>query len=223
MNSKRYYPTRPQKKLLTRYGLTKLFRMMKVLNGIQNWMCPKLFSLWMSQLICFFSCFCHWWCWRECVLKPGLNYLSKELFFSIFGSIQEPYEATGLFIVVFVWFLSFISNELRQFHLAWKNKNIRQAYLTTTISGNIVDILSYLFFLIAFILHLTSYSVHATDYPQRPLVIHPLSDQDDFILYCPFILPTYLVIAQAFFHNFNIWCYSSKLYFLYQCSAILKT
>ena len=106
-----------------------------------------------------------------------------------------------------------MSNELRQLHLAWKNKNVRQTYLTTSISGNIVDILSYLFFLIAFILHFASYSVHATDYPQGPLVIHPQLNEDDFILYCPFILPKYLVIAQACFHNFNILCYSYVILF----------
>ena len=112
-------------------------------------------------------------------------------------------------IILFVWFLSLISNELRQLYLAWKNKNVRQTYLTTSISGNIVDILSYLFFLIAFILHFASYSVHATDYPQGPLVIHPQLNEDDFSLYCPFILPNFLVIAQACFHNLNILCYCS--------------
>ena len=111
-----------------------------------------------------------------------------------------------------------MSNELRQLHLAWKNKNVRQTYLTTSISGNIVDILSYLFFLIAFILHFASYSVHATDYPQGPLVIHPQLNEDDFILYCPFILPKYLVIAQACCHNFNILCYSS--YDIFHINAV---
>ena len=54
-------------------------------------------------------------------------------------------------------------------------------------------------------------------------MIYPQLNEDDFILYCPFILPKYLVIAQACFHNFNILCYSTKRYFLYQCSSILKT
>ena len=45
-------------------------------------------------------------------------------------------------------------------------------------------------------------------------MIHPQLNEDDFSLYCPFILPKYLVIAQACFHNFNILCYSSNQYLL---------
>ena len=113
----------------------------------------------------------------------------------------EPFEATLLFIVVSLWFLSLVSNELRQFFLAKKNKDARESYFTTTISGNMVDLMSYLLFFIGFILHLISIYVYGDNYPQGPLVIIPEFNDDDFNLYCPFHLPTCLVITQAYFQN----------------------
>ena len=122
----------------------------------------------------------------------------------------EPFEATGLFIVVLLWFLSLVSNELRQFFLAKKNKDAWKSYFTTTISGNMVDLMSYLLFLIGFILHLISINVYGDDYPEGPLVIIPQLNDDHFSLYCPFKLPMYLVIAQAYFQNLFT-MYNSKL------------
>ena len=142
-------------------------------------------------------------------VKARAQLIIKRTIFAIFGSNHEPCQATGLFIVLFVWFLSLISNEFRQLYLAWKNINVRQTYLTTTISGNIVDILSYLLFLIAFILHFASFHLHGNDYPQGSLVINPQLNENDFIIYCPFILPKYLVFAQAGFHILSILCDSS--------------
>ena len=117
------------------------------------------------------------------------------------SSNQEPSKATGLFICVSFWFLSLVSNELRQYLLAKKNNDVLESFFTTTISGNMVDLMSYVLFLIAFIFHLVSFNVDGDDYPQGPLVITPQLDENDFILYCPFYLPKYLVIAQACFHN----------------------
>ena len=67
-----------------------------------------------------------------------------------------------------------------------------------------VDLLSYLLFLIAFILHFASFYLHGNDLPQGSLMIFPQFNENDFIIYCPFTLPKYLVIAQADFHNFSI-------------------
>ena len=112
-----------------------------------------------------------------------------------------------MFLLVILWFSSLISNEFRQFILAKKNNDVKDSYLTTTISGNTVDIMSLLFIFIGFILHGASFYVYEDEYPLGsainestvPLIIHPQFDVDQFIAYCPFYLPKYLVYAQACF------------------------
>ena len=117
---------------------------------------------------------------------------------------QEPFIASALFVVIFAWFLALSSNELRQFILAKRNNDVRRSYLTTTISGNIVDIMSLLFIFIGLILHGASIYVYRDSYPSGPLVIYPQFNNDQFILYCPLYLKRYMVISQESFHVFSI-------------------
>ena len=117
---------------------------------------------------------------------------------------QEPFLASALFVVIFAWFLALSSNELRQFILAKRNNDVRESYLTTTISGNIVDIMSLLFIFIGLILHGASIYVYRDSYPPGPLVIYPQFNADQFILYCPLYLKRYMVISQESFHIFSI-------------------
>ena len=105
--------------------------------------------------------------------------------------------------MVFSWFLSLMSNEFRQFLLAAKNKDVKDSFFTTTIAGNMVDLMSYLLFLIGFILHIASFYVYGDDYPQGPSVINPQFDDSEFSVYCPFYLPKLLVSAQECFHNIS--------------------
>ena len=107
------------------------------------------------------------------------------------------FEATGLFIVVFLWFLSLMSNEFRQLILAKKNNDVKDSYFTTTISGNMVDIMSLFFISIGFIFHTASFYIYGDVYPAGLRLINPQFDADHFNLYCPFYLPKYLVISQA--------------------------
>ena len=71
------------------------------------------------------------------------------------------------------------------------------------------DVLSYMFCLIAFIIHLTGNDYH------WPLVINPQYNDSHFKDYCPFDLSDekylYLVVAQARFHNFNL-LFNSSFY-----------
>ena len=90
-----------------------------------------------------------------------------------------------------------MSNEFRQFILAKKNNDVKDSYFTTTISGNMVDIMSLFFISIGFILHGTSFHVYGAEYPPGARVINPQFNADHFNLYCPFYLPKYLVISQA--------------------------
>ena len=105
--------------------------------------------------------------------------------------------------MVFSWFLSLMSNEFRQFLLAWKNNDVNDSFLTTTIAGNMVDLMSYLLFLIGFILHIASFYVYGDDYPQGPSVINPQFNDSEFTAYCPFYLPKLLVSAQECFHDIS--------------------
>ena len=114
--------------------------------------------------------------------------------------IDNPSKVTGLFIVNLFWFIAFVFNEFRQFHLARKN-GVR--YWTTKISGNIVDLVSYMFLLIAFIIQIAFFTIHEVNDPQRMnyFVIYPHLNNDHLEQFCPFSLPKLLVIAQA---NFSI-------------------
>ena len=94
--------------------------------------------------------------------------------------------------------MAFIFNEIRQFHLAWKNGD---KYWTTEITGNIVDIASYIFFLIAFVIHIAFLSIYDDDDSNgiNSLVIYPHFDNDHLDQFCPFNLPKLLIIAQDYF------------------------
>ena len=117
--------------------------------------------------------------------------------------INNPWKVTGLFIVNFVWFMAFLFNEFRQFHLAWKN-GVR--YWTTKISGNIVDLVSYMFLFIAFIIQIAFFPIHEANNSHRMnySVIFPHLNNDHLEQFCPFSLPKLLVIAQANFSFGNL-------------------
>ena len=112
--------------------------------------------------------------------------------------INNPWKVTGLFIVNFFWFMTFLFNEFRQFHLAWKNG---VKYWTTKISGNIVDLVPYMFLLIAFIIQIAFFQIHEANNSHRMnySVIFPHLNNDHLEQFCPFSLPKLLVIAQANF------------------------
>ena len=141
--------------------------------------------------------------WNVCESQGSTEWKCLLANFVIIGSYRELFEATGLFVVVFSWFLSLMSNEFRQFLLAAKNNDVKDSFLTTTIAGNMVDLMSYLLFLIGFILHIASFYVYGDDYPQGPSVINPQFDDSEFSVYCPFYLPKLLVSAQECFRNLN--------------------
>ena len=105
---------------------------------------------------------------------------------------------TGLIIVNFLWLMAFLFNEVRQFHLAWKN---RDNYWTKEITGNIVDIASYIFFFMGFIIHISFLSINDANDSNGmdSLVIYPHFDNDHLDQFCPFNLPKLLIIAQAYF------------------------
>ena len=90
-----------------------------------------------------------------------------------------------------------MSNEFRQLILAKKNNDVKDSYFTTTISGNMVDIMSLFFISIGFIFHAASFYIYGDVYPTGPRVFNPQFDADHFNLYCPFYLPKYLVISQV--------------------------
>lgn len=94
--------------------------------------------------------------------------------------------------------MAFLFNEFRQFFLAWKN-GVR--YWTTRISGNIVDLVSYIFLLIAFIIHIAFYLIYEDDdsHGMNSNVIYPNLDNDHLEKFCPFSLPKLLIIAQVYF------------------------
>ena len=98
----------------------------------------------------------------------------------------------------FLWFIAFVFNEIRQFFLARKNG---EEYWTTAITGNIVDIVPYMFFLIAFVIHIAFLSIYDADDSNgmNSLVIYPHFDNDHLDQFCPFNLPKLLIIAQAYF------------------------
>ena len=94
--------------------------------------------------------------------------------------------------------MAFLFNEFRQFFLARKNG---VNYWTTRISGNIVDLVSYMFLLIAFIIHITFYMTYEADDSNgmKSTVIFPNLDNDHLEQFCPFSLPKLLIVAQAYF------------------------
>ena len=103
-----------------------------------------------------------------------------------------------------LWFIAFLLNEFRQFCLASTNG---VNYWTKKISGNIVDIVPNMFFLIAFIIHIASISIYGVNvsHGNNSFVINPHFDNDQLDQFCPFYLPNLLIIAQAYFSltNFN--------------------
>ena len=111
---------------------------------------------------------------------------------------ENSSKVTGLFIMNFLWFMAFLFNEFRQFFLARKNG---VNYWTTRISGNIVDLVSYMFLLIAFIIHIAFYMTYEADdsHGMKSTVIYPNLDNDHLEQFCPFSLPKLLIIAQAYF------------------------
>ena len=94
--------------------------------------------------------------------------------------------------------MAFLFNEFRQFFLAWKNG---VNYWTTRISGNIVDLVSYMFLLIAFIIHIAFYLIYedGDSHGMNSNVIYPNLDNDHLEKFCSFSLPKLLIIAQAYF------------------------
>ena len=122
----------------------------------------------------------------------------------IVNNLAENFsKVTVLFIVNFFWLMAFLFNEFRQFLLARKNGF---KYWTTKISGNIVDLVPYMFLLIAFIIHFAYFqTIEADDsHGMNLLVIYPHFDNDHLEQFCPFSLPKLLIVAQAYFSFKNV-------------------
>ena len=115
---------------------------------------------------------------------------------------ENSSKVTGLLIVNFMWFMALVLNEIRQCVLARKNGD---AYWTRGITGNKVDIISYVFLLIAFVIHIAALSHYddgdspGMDYPVIYPNLYPKAYYDHLERFCPFTLNQSLIFAQAYF------------------------
>ena len=135
---------------------------------------------------------------------------------------ENSSQVTGLFIMNFLWFMAFLFNEFRRFSLAWNIWNNKESG-TTRISFflyNIFDLVSYMFLLIAFIIHIAFYMTYEADdsHGMKSTVIYPNLDNDHLEQFCPFSLPKLLIVAQAYFsfrilQAFTIWIFESFQHF----------
>ena len=107
---------------------------------------------------------------------------------------KTQFEATGLFIVISIWVLSFWLNETHQFYFSWvKNRTFKSYFESaSSITGNLLE-------LVAITLFTFGIGFHCASFEDWNGVIYPQFNEDHFIEYCSFQFEGSLVWAQASF------------------------
>ena len=105
-------------------------------------------------------------------------------------------QATGLFIIISIWLLSFWLNEGRQFYLEWDKSRSFKSYFksASSITGNLLE-------LVALSLFTFGIGFHCASFEDWNGVIYPQFNEAHFIGYCSFQFEGSLVWAQACFRK----------------------